>query len=155
MKERLLTCLVLHKPGLQRGFPFLQSSILLCVWEGGYRTCSSEISKCLTTTHRNSTVQRWAQFNPSVHRPDRPALRLMPERTLFWETSQCPSQLHNCELIQQLWHSSTAFISTSLLARPINGQNLRSLCGEEPGTEKNITKKKIREGEKPDIRGIP
>jgi len=30
MHERLLTCLVLHKPGLQRGFPFLQSSVL-CV----------------------------------------------------------------------------------------------------------------------------
>lgn len=71
-----------------------------------------------TVPHCNTQEQhssKMGPFNPSVLRPDGPALRPMPERTFFWETSQCPSQLHNCELIPtaMAWqHSFHSYFTT-------------------------------------------
>lgn len=54
--------------------------------------------ECLAVTHRNSTVQRWARSIPLfLGQMDLPYDQC--QKGHFWETSQCPSQLHNGELI--------------------------------------------------------
>lgn len=97
MKERLLNCLVQYKTSFKWTFHCYKAAVC-CV---SSRVDTERATLRLQVPHCDPQEQhssKMGPFNPSVLRSDGPALRSVPERTLFWEASQCPSQPHNCEL---------------------------------------------------------